>query len=856
MNRQLNGRNFKNTLLRGFIFFLGEAQTALRTNVRNSSYIQHFPGAQECAPMSNFSPSAGCRVASASTNLLPVSPLPTPLPNRMTKNKFLSLIGALLFPASALAQNHYDFSISSTVYDSTLTIGGSYQFAGAISSLFWRGREFVNVRDHGREIQSAGQFHGLGECYNPTEAGNVADTSSSSSQLLSVSTASNVLQTSNQMAFYLRAGQSGACPEGVGAPNATLSGYYLDKSVRIGFAGIPNVIEYLTTFWVPEHVSNAQVEPVFAATTDFVRAWRYDVVSKHYSKLSVASDGISGGELDAPVFLSADASGDIPELFFGIYAPESLQPYDGKEFAFGWGVKLDNSGDTGGAMRVFNRFDSVSQPSGFGPGHLHYKTYLVVGDKTEAQTAMNQLHYQFRSQDPDVFNWKEYLQMYPDVDQYFDGQSGAQAHWLVHGINEGRNGSRSFSPSTYLQLYPDLGSPTNYQYAIDHYIAWGRDEGRSTVKKADAGMYHSTVLSVGRPWSAGQNANGQLGDGTTTASNIPVATTAVGNMTKVAGGDYTSFGVRFDGTLWAWGSNQYGLLGNGTASGQANQPTQVPGLTNIVTPSVARRTIVSASRSAAAAVDKLGQVWTWGVNWSGQLGDGTTAPHYVPMRVKKPTGEYLTDILSVCVGSSQMIALDADGQVWAWGSNAYGSLGNGGSGDSYYAVKVLREDGSPLTGIAEIVSGGSYFSIAVARDGQMFAWGNNGNGQLGLGSTTGSFSRATLNTQLSGIQRIAAGAYHVVATSIYPAPGQVWAWGYSGHGQLGSTGVAVSQRTPYPMDAGPDGMGEITDVAAGGYFSLMIRGSDRAVFATGDNTYGQLGIGNRPRQNVPVRTFF
>jgi alpha-tubulin suppressor-like RCC1 family protein len=137
----------------------------------------------------------------------------------------------------------------------------------------------------------------------------------------------------------------------------------------------------------------------------------------------------------------------------------------------------------------------------------------------------------------------------------------------------------------------------------------------------------------------------------------------------------------------------------------------------------------------------------------------------------------------------------------------------------------------------------------------MFAWGNNGSGQLGLNSTAGSFSRATVNTQLSGIQRIAAGTYHVVAISRF-APGYAWAWGYNGYGQLGSTAAGIIQRSPYPMDAGPDTMNQITDVAAGGYFSLMIRGSDRAVFAVGDNASGQLGIGNRPQQNVPVLTSF
>ena len=399
-------------------------------------------------------------------------------------------------------------------------------------------------------------------------------------------------------------------------------------------------------------------------------------ISKHYSKLSVVFGASNGGEQDAPVFLSADASGSVPELFFGIYAPEALQPYDGKDFAFGWGVKLDSSGDTGGAMRVFNRFDSVSEPSGFGPGHLHYKTYLVAGSKTEAQTAMNQLHYQFRSLDPDVFNWKDYLAMYPDVAALFPGQIRAQTHWLTYGINEGRNGSRTFSPSTYLQLYPDLGSPTNYQYAIDHYVAWGRDEGRSAVKRADAGLQHryrpfgGSAVECGaeRQWAARQRHHRGL--------QYPGGNNRGGQHHQSRGGRYTSFGVRFDGTLWAWGSNQYGLLGNGTAGGEANQPTQVPGLTNIVTPSVARRTIVSASTSAVAAVDKLGQVWTWGVNWNGQLGDGTTASHYVPMRAKKPDGSFSPTYVSERWRQRRSPSM-AMGRFPAWGLTPMALWGTG-----------------------------------------------------------------------------------------------------------------------------------------------------------------------------------
>src|SRR5687767_4132231 len=108
--------------------------------------------------------------------------------------------------------------------------------------------------------------------------------------------------------------------------------------------------------------------------------------------------------------------------------------------------------------------------------------------------------------------------MYPDVKAAFPGPIRAQTHWLTYGISEGRRGSRTFSPAAYLQLYPDLGSPVNYQFAIDHYIRWGRDEGRSTVKKAEAGFRHSTVVSTGSPRSAGLNNSGQLGNGTVTNS--------------------------------------------------------------------------------------------------------------------------------------------------------------------------------------------------------------------------------------------------------------------------------------------------------------------------------------------------
>jgi alpha-tubulin suppressor-like RCC1 family protein len=284
----------------------------------------------------------------------------------------------------------------------------------------------------------------------------------------------------------------------------------------------------------------------------------------------------------------------------------------------------------------------------------------------------------------------------------------------------------------------------------------------------------------------------------------------------------------------------------------------VPIPNRITTPTRNRKHVVAVGTGVCAAIDTEGQVWTWGVNWNGRLGDGTTAPRYTPARVKRSSApnDYLTGIISLSAGGGTIAAIDADGTIWTWGAGANGALGNGFTQDSPYPVQVLTVDdkgaGIPLVGVNEVACGSSGFCIALTRLGKVYGWGSNAFSQLGL-PPGGALSVATLipvGPANFSIDTIAAGSAHCLAHSL---DGNVYGWGYNGRGQLGIGTTSVAQVTPVAMSYGPDGMNEITELVAGANFSAMIRNQDRAVFVTGDNQSGQLSIrGNPARQLVPV----
>lgn len=767
------------------------------------------------------------------------------------------LCGAIA--ARAQVNGNATITAPDLVFGHPLTLSTSSQFAGAVSSIRWAGKEFINNWDHGRQLSPNYQFFNRFICYNPYETGSLEDGNkpTSTSQLLFLTASGNRLESETQMAWYYKTFNHNPKPEDYcGDPSRwlpvtpyanPLSDYRVHKTVTIGYAGIPNVIEYLTEVFIPEAVLKGVNYPTAVLNYDFSLVRSYDVVSKDYRKIRALA-----GEDDR---IKVVSTGD-GNYAMGWYSPELLQPYDNLGSVNWWFVVPPEPAfpDPDFAcvhVGSIHRYDSFN-----GPGwYPQDRAYLVIGNLDQVKTGLASLHLQFRALDPEVYNWREYLAI-NGLESTLPTPEAARDHWLAQGIAQGLGASKTFSASQYLQLNPEVANAfgaTNYQAAIDHYIGVGRAEGRHTVAKPAAGMQHLLVFGNRLVNALGQNLFGQLG-----TSTPPHINSLDNTVTEVAAGDYTSFAVKHDGSLWVWGSNQYGARGDGSSGDSLTTPVQVPIPARITTPSRRGKHAVAVGVGVYAVADTEGQVWTWGVNWNGRLGDGTTTPRYTPARVQKSSvpGDYLTGIVSIAAGGGTIAALDAEGVVWTWGAGANGRLGNGFTDDSGYAVQVLQAGNNntttPLAGISEVACGSSGFCIALARYGQVFGWGNNNFSQMGI-APGGALSIATpIAVGPGGIDMIAAGGAHCIAHSAVDE--KVYGWGYNGRGQLGAGFASVAQYPPVVMSAGPDVMSDIGDLAASSNFSVMVRYTDRAIFGTGDNQSGQLGSAQTAQsQYVPVR---
>jgi len=270
---------------------------------------------------------------------------------------------------------------------------------------------------------------------------------------------------------------------------------------------------------------------------------------------------------------------------------------------------------------------------------------------------------------------------------------------------------------------------------------------------------------------------------------------------------------------------------------------------------------ISAGRDHTVAVDSDGNVWAWGRNYYGQLGDGTNISKSVPVRVKIDTEEeeYLSEITEVAARNNHTIALDIYGNVWAWGRNNSGQLGDGAHGlepDKSRAVRVRGPGGLDLLSGIVAIDAGYEYSVALDVNGNVWTWGNNAWGQLGDNTTDNRNTPVQVVSSdgkgsLSGIIAVAAGAVHVIAAGIN---GNVWAWGSNDHGQLGIGPFALGDKETKPVKvkglSGEGYLSDITTLSAGEWHSIALDGSGN-VYAWGNNSYGQLGIGSDFHYGVP-----
>ena len=244
-----------------------------------------------------------------------------------------------------------------------------------------------------------------------------------------------------------------------------------------------------------------------------------------------------------------------------------------------------------------------------------------------------------------------------------------------------------------------------------------------------------------------------------------------------AGGNFTC-GIRSDGTLWCWGDNYAGQLGDGTTE-ERHAPTQVGTADDW--------SDVRAGTQHACALRDTGTLWCWGRNGYGQVGDGSVDERHAPVQVG--TG---ADWVRISVGSTNTCGLKADGTVWCWGDNYNGLVGNG----SDTAAVIPAQVGLASTWLR--VETGSYQTCGVRANGSAWCWGLNADGALGTGEV-GGVTRTPVRVLGSGWSpTIESGSSHVCALTVQ---GQTACWGGNDNGQIGdgTLGANHDRATPTPV---------------------------------------------------------
>ena len=345
-----------------------------------------------------------------------------------------------------------------------------------------------------------------------------------------------------------------------------------------------------------------------------------------------------------------------------------------------------------------------------------------------------------------------------------------------------------------------------------------------TIVAIGAGGAHSVLAGAdGTVWAYGANSQGQLGNGVMTGwRSLPVQTSSAVNWSQLILGANHTLAINQDRHLWAWGRNANGQLGLGNTL-QRNVPVWVASIGFV------KSAAAGGTHSLALKTDDT--LWAWGENTNGRLGDGTTTQRLSPVAVSG-----LGPVKAFAAGLAHSVAALPDGSVRTWGLNADGQLGLGTT------TQALAPQLVPGLGNVVDVKAGDAFTLALKTDGTVWSWGANATGQLGNGGTV---ARAVPGqvTGLTGITAIAAGGSHALALT---QTGGLWVWGRNANGQLG-TGTTTQVNTPVLLTT-PTGLRQI---AAGSAFSIALK-TDGTLVAWGLNSSGQLGDGTTTQRTRPV----
>ena len=324
-----------------------------------------------------------------------------------------------------------------------------------------------------------------------------------------------------------------------------------------------------------------------------------------------------------------------------------------------------------------------------------------------------------------------------------------------------------------------------------HFLVPTAVTSQSTIS---AGYAHSCMIRNGRAYCWGDNTYGELGNGTTTSSSTPVAVSTSGVLsgvilTQITAGYYFTCALSSTGSVYCWGRNAEGELGNGTTTASG---TPVAVSTSGVLAGISITQITSDASLSECALGSNGAAYCWGMNSNGQLGNNTVSNSSVPVAVSTSgvlSGVTLTQVSS---GTNSTCALSSAGAAYCWGGNTNGQLGNNSTANS--PVPVAVSTSGVLSGVTVTqVSAGNAFACAVGGSGAAYCWGYDASGQLGNASTTSSSVPVAVTTSgaLSGVTvtQVSAGASYTCALGGTGAP---YCWGLNGGGQLGNGSTTTS----------------------------------------------------------------
>lgn len=417
----------------------------------------------------------------------------------------------------------------------------------------------------------------------------------------------------------------------------------------------------------------------------------------------------------------------------------------------------------------------------------------------------------------------------------------------------------------------------------------------SVMGAISAGEIHSIALKGTKSaWAWGNQANGRLGNGVTSGNQTtPIASRYSSSPTGTiadavgitAGTDHTHF-VKLNAstgerTVWSFGSNAAGELGNNTTGGES---FAVQVLNSSLTPLTGINEVAAGTNFSIAAHSD-GSVYSWGTKSNGRLGEGsaTGSRKYADKVQKADTfgGGNLSGVRSVRARNGSAFGREAcayeipgsSGQVWVWGLNTSGQLGVGSLSNQPKAILMKDSTGAVLTDVWDVAAGESHTAVvrwrsaSPAIDRRVWCFGQQSGGRLGNGSTTSAtvtlppmnaVVKAVDGLPLEKITAVAAGPAHTLALDDY---GNVWSWGDNSTGALGDPNVATNRATAGKVKStssgnSPDELQNIVAIAAGGTgtngYSLAL-GSDGSVYVWGRNGNGQLGNGGTSNITRPAK---